>query len=323
MSGPLSKEPYLKYLRRYSIPELLDSCLNVYRNDFRRFLGIAALTQLPLGLVEVILGSLLIGGAAPDLSYLLLQRNPLDPSSLLPVGISLLAFRLLSIVVGAFTISATIHLIDSQNSENAEGILRSYKATLFRAPLVAITNILYAIGVGVWLTAPFGLFVASAYMGRGGDQTSIVIALAFSSLGIIVLLALGPVALFLWIRWQFCSQTCLLERRNPFRALRRSGQVVRGNWWRTLWFVILLNVLLTALSFTPYALAAIPIQLISGGGGFVALAASECVSVLARVLLFPIGIIAITLLYYDYRVRTEGLDLELALERLRREEQPA
>jgi hypothetical protein len=42
-----------------------------------------------------------------------------------------------------------------------------------------------------------------------------------------------PIAIWLFVRWQFLPQVTMLEGRDGLRTLARSGELVRGRWWHT------------------------------------------------------------------------------------------
>jgi hypothetical protein len=125
------------------------------------------------------------------------------------------------------------------------------------------------------------------------------------------------------VRWRFHAQTSVLERANPIRALGRSQEVIAGSWWRTFFFLILKFMFVTAVSVTPAALASVPTTIFGGPVAdtrFWVQVLTNSVNALTVILLLPLEVIAVTLLYYDYRVRREGLDLQRALAALRQEE---
>jgi hypothetical protein len=47
------------------------------------------------------------------------------------------------------------------------------------------------------------------------------------------LLALVVPGVWLIVRWYFVAQAVVIDRLSPVEALRRSGELVRGRWWRT------------------------------------------------------------------------------------------
>jgi ABC-type sugar transport system permease subunit len=52
-----------------------------------------------------------------------------------------------------------------------------------------------------------------------------------------------PFAIHRFIRWSLFAQACMLEDLSANRSLRRSSELVRGRWWRTLGFTALVDVL--------------------------------------------------------------------------------
>ncbi|MEV3929604.1 MULTISPECIES: hypothetical protein [unclassified Streptomyces] len=52
------------------------------------------------------------------------------------------------------------------------------------------------------------------------------------TLGIVGALITGPLAVWLWIKVCLAPAAVVFEGRGPIAALRRSSQLVRGDWWR-------------------------------------------------------------------------------------------
>ena len=78
-----------------------------------------------------------------------------------------------------------------------------------------------------------------SYAGSGVLWLLVVLALSFTVIGI-------PVAIFLGTRWCFFPLTVLVEENSATTALRRSGELVKGAWWRV--FGILLAIVMIALT---------------------------------------------------------------------------
>ncbi len=60
-------------------------------------------------------------------------------------------------------------------------------------------------------------------------------------------LILLPLAIFLFVNWSLLVQVIVNEGEGPLRALGRSRQIVRGQWWRTLG----INLAIALLAFLP------------------------------------------------------------------------
>jgi hypothetical protein len=126
----------------------------------------------------------------------------------------------------------------------------------------------------------------------------IFFAVLLAALGIAVgLLLLIVPGVYLFVRWYFVPQTVVLESARDAGALRASGRLVEGAWWRTFGLVVLVSVI-----------AALVGVLL--GWPFTALADSSNRAVwalagqtVATAVTQPFAAIFSTLLYYDLRER--------------------
>lgn len=76
--------------------------------------------------------------------------------------------------------------------------------------------------------------------------TPLFAAVLLAAIGIAVgLLALIVPGVFLAVRWYFVPQAVVIEGARGANALRRSGDLVQGVWWRTFGLVLLVNVAVT------------------------------------------------------------------------------
>jgi hypothetical protein len=73
--------------------------------------------------------------------------------------------------------------------------------------------------------------------------TPLFAAVALAAIGIAIgLLALIVPGVFLAIRWFFVPQAVVIDGARAAGALRRSGDLVHGFWWRTFGLVLLANI---------------------------------------------------------------------------------
>jgi hypothetical protein len=134
-----------------------------------------------------------------------------------------------------------------------------------------------------------------------------------------LLVALGTVALIVPGIWLFVSYSVavpalLLERIGPWKALRRSFRLVRGRWWPTAGVLVvgylligIIGALATAVIMLVPALVAEDNTLVGAFGAVVG-------GTVGSVLTTPYSAAVVALLYFDLRVRKEGLDLQLIAE---------
>jgi hypothetical protein len=73
--------------------------------------------------------------------------------------------------------------------------------------------------------------------------TPIFFAVLLAALGIVLGLLLIVPGIYLFVRWYFVPQTVVLEGARETGALRASGRLVEGAWWRTFGLVLLVNVI--------------------------------------------------------------------------------
>jgi hypothetical protein len=123
-------------------------------------------------------------------------------------------------------------------------------------------------------------------------------------------------SVYLYVRFSLSSAALVLEKAKIREAMRRSGVLVRGSWWRVfgvLLLVQLLSALVTGVLTVPFAIAGgVTAATNPDGGGFtVLLVATQIGGGLAAFLVSPFAAGARGLLYVDRRMRAEGLDLTL------------
>ncbi len=141
--------------------------------------------------------------------------------------------------------------------------------------------------------------------------TTIIIGLALVGSAILVLVLIGiPLFFFVLVIWFFAVQAVAIESKSTFDALRRSHELVKGNWWRVFGIGVLFILLGIALLVPPIIGSVIV--------GSVNAVLSSVVMVVAFALVTPVLYIGSTLLYIDLRVRKEGYGLQGLMDDLAR-----
>jgi hypothetical protein len=137
---------------------------------------------------------------------------------------------------------------------------------------------------------------------KGFEQfTPLFFAVLLAAVGILA----GAVALivpgvYLFVRWYFVPQSVVLEKAHGTAALRSSGRLVEGYWWRTFGLIVLVNVLALVVA-------------VLLGSPFTAGAdrADRAVwallgEIIASSVVQPFGALFSTLLYFDLRARARA-----------------
>ena len=305
--------PAPRNLRPRTLAELLDVGLTLYRDNFLHFVGVAALVNLPLGLVTALLTSVLFSGTVFTPTDLLTEAGSIRPEVIAAgvLGAGLLA--LLSAAASLFSTAALLYAAHARLAGRTPGIVAAYRNSLRRVPSLLGAYVLSSLAyLGMFLPAAILIGVA-AFLISEGDGGAAAGGIVLILLGIALAFAAIAAALLFYIRWWFFKQAVVLEAHGPVSALGRSADLVRDRWWKTLGFAILLNLLTGALSLTPQAITSVPVAIFTGvqqQPGFVLTLINSAVSTLTATLILPVSAIATTLLHFDYRVRSEALDLE-------------
>jgi len=289
----------LPVLRPLGIGELLDQAIRQYRRSFLNFIGILAVVQIPIGLLQfaVSLVSLQSNPALTNLN----PRSVDAPSSLSPAywasqaGTLFIALVSFVLVQGVATAAMTRAVSDNYLG-TPTGFAGAYRR-IGRAWLPLIGTLLVAALLGmalfIWWLVPCV-----------GWATGVGI-LAFYG-GVLVPLV-APIV--------------VLEHKSGYQALRRAWDLARRRFWSVIGFVALIFLFnLIVVSGPNLIISAIFQGLIMGaaraGHSAVNLVTAEVIVQSLLTLVFsliyvPLQLIGFTLLYFDLRVRTEGLDLAM------------
>ncbi len=127
--------------------------------------------------------------------------------------------------------------------------------------------------------------------------TPIFFAVLLAALGTLVGAILIIPGIYLFVRWDVVPQAGVLERAHGPEALRASGRVVEGGWWRTFALILLVNLVALLIVFvvaSPFAAAAE-----NSDRALWALIGQ----IVAATITQPFGALFSTLLWYDLRAR--------------------
>src|SRR5438270_7491170 len=272
------------------LPELLDELFRLYRRHFSLIIGVALLVALP-GLVwQLVTGSYRLtvssyanlfsnpGSATPAFSSQQLQ-NLSGAYALAGLG----ALILLPFSIGA--VARAVTDVALGRPANVGSVLRETLARYF--PLLGLIALVFVIFV-VWVIAfAIGL---------------VIIVLP----GLAVLCA----GIFFAVRWSLTVAAMMAEDIGPIRAFGRSWNLVKGMWWRTFGIIFIAGVAYSILTLALLALFNVVAAIIPGLSTDFRSGLATAATTLVDALIAPIFPVVLTLLYFDLRVRKEGLDLD-------------
>jgi hypothetical protein len=311
-----------------SIGDMFDAAFKLYRRHFLIFIGIVALVQVPMAIVQYLLQYVV--GRAATLDVLQFSARPpvfrpgQNPLDSLPIN-SFLTFYAITIGVGVFQgliiqsliTGALATAISRSYLGQPISILDAYRFGLRRyLSLIGAAMLLLLVGAFMLLVfagCSFGVVVAFAATLRGSQATTLATLLgALFVVGVVLLFI--PVVLFFFIRFILSTQAIVLEGLGPLSGLARSWRLVGKSFWRALLIFVLVLVLSYIISVIPSLLALFGLNLISGGAATAQLrnqAIGTFIAQIGLILGLPLLFSIYTLLYYDLRIRKEGYDIEL------------
>lgn len=311
-------KPGLIPLRPLAFGTLMFAPFQVLRRNPRATFGSALLIQGVILLASIaIVGPVTfwvvnrISSAPTD------QQAEVEAGGILLIVLSALIPLFLSVIASALLQGVIVTEVARGTLGEKLNMRRLWKAARPRLwTLVLWTLLLTAALIGA-LAVLVGIVVLFVIL---GDTLGITLAIVTGIVG-----GLGYVAAVLWI-WTKTSvvpSLIVLERLSVRAAIRRSWTLTRGYFWRTFGVLalvtIIVNTLVTIVT-TPFTLAFTWLMslidptaaLDAFGPAALAYAANIAVSLVAGAIGSVITSATLALIYIDLRMRTEGLDLELA-----------
>ncbi|SBV01246.1 hypothetical protein GA0115241_104054 [Streptomyces sp. DpondAA-D4] len=199
---------------------------------------------------------------------------------------------------------------------------RAWGALLPVMGALFLTALVMLVPVVLLMVAFLGAVVlAISYDGGAGSGT-------VAAIGVLGALATAPLAVWLWIKFSLAPAVVVFERGGPVTALRRSSQLVRGDWWRIFGITLLVYAMAGVAGYVvqlPFMILGIfpgviggasldsdpsPAAVLAMAGGYVvAMTLGQLVSQIVSTT-FPQLVTA--LLYVDRRMRAENLGPVLA-----------
>jgi hypothetical protein len=297
-------------LQPLNLGELLDRMFSLYRKNFLLFFGIMLLPSLlamASGILMAVFRSPMVAstpGAA--------KINPVIIGS--AVGgfvVAMVAYW----IVYAVALGASTFAVSDVYLGRAATIAASYRRIRGRIGRLFWLMFLVSLRVfGVFVLLMLGFAIFIPLLTSRGPSAGVAGVIA-----ILMMLVLFPVvfglSIWLMLRYSVCIPSMVLEDLRAGQAIRRSAQLMKGNYLRC-FLLLMLTVVITYVSLTifqgPFYIA----MFLTAQHGQVAiwlLSLSSIFGALGGALSAPLIMIGLVLLYYDIRVRKEAFDLQLMM----------
>ncbi|HMB68739.1 MAG TPA: hypothetical protein VKU85_05485 [bacterium] len=289
------------HLRPRSLSDILDGAVRHYRARFRSLL----IPFLPLAVIQI-LGTLIMVAFFGYVATMGELPDDSDIQAMLQFGVFAVVFAGLLFIVSVPGYGSAILMSGSD--------LASRTLTPGAAWRQASGRFWGMCGVGI-------VFVLAQML--AGIVAMMIFALS-ALLGPLVLILI-PFAvvpnLWAWVVLAPCMHVYLLEGTGVFDSLGRSRDLMRNSFWRgvgVLVFVMAINMALGTLSSIPQYAAGFFLDEDGGFPGWLGavIALSSVLGIVVNLCLMPLYTLLYTHLYWDLRVRKEGLDLETQLRQL-------
>lgn len=297
-------------LRPMSTSEVLDRTFLLYRKNFMLFAGLGAVLPALVMVMQLGFAALGFSFQNPDLGR--------QPEKFLPLMAGyLLCYGIIYVIGNAIATGATIDAVSRLHLGYPATMTESYKRVFSR--FFTVLGIVVLAYLGAFAALMAGEIVASiaavvSFGGMARASGSLALAIIGGVFAVIVFLAGCSGGLYLYFRWCLAVPASLVEGSGVARSLGRSFFLAHGSILR----LFLIYLLAMVIAFGISIVFAIPAQLLAlmliGKHFLLAITIQQIGAFIAGVLAAPIAPIAVSLVYFDQRVRKEAFDLQLMMQ---------
>src|SRR5579883_747629 len=301
-------------LRPLALGEMLDHSFNLYRRDFVLFFGVSMLPALLILIVSLavdVVGAFL-GNTIPGRTPLPGRNGLPDFSSLMIVYLVIGAFAgVMAYYVGiAFSQAAGTRALSSVYLGNKVTITSAFSniGRIF-GRVLGIIGLVALLGI-VPMLVFLGMGVGTFLMRNSLSTVSIVALVVFAVFGLAGSLVL---AIFISLRYAVAVPTCVIENRAIGDSLRRSSFLMRGNYVNAFVIFLLVGLISMVIGWIFQMPIQIAVLLLFRNSTWLGNLLVHLSQFISTALVAPFQIIAISLLYYDERIRKEAFDIQFMM----------
>jgi hypothetical protein len=259
-------------IKERSLAEIIDAAFQIYRNHFAVFVGVALCVVVPVALAVSLLNWLVTGST--DLTLVEAGPPGAAGSGAAPAQLTH------AIQTGLATmLSLPIQLLG--------GVVEDAVLT------ITVADVCLGRPVSVQSGFRRGWPMVSALLGAGVLKALGVVA------GFVCFIIPG---ILLMLRWLLTSPAIIIESKAALESLRRSRELTAENYGRLALLMLVMAVLALALHFGLRAILPAAVEHTPVLG--------QLLQHVPQIVVAPLSSAAITLAYFDLRVRKEGFDRE-------------
>ncbi|MGZ4815869.1 MAG: hypothetical protein ACXVZV_10690 [Terriglobales bacterium] len=294
-------------LRPMSTGELLDRTFSLYKRHFLLFVGIAVPAPAIYLVVQLTTAGITQFGATSGVS-----SSRFNTTAIVGLVVTVLVAVLGWMLGLALTHAATILAVSAVHLGRPTSVRESYAG--LKGRYGRIVNVFLSVAVRVF-GGSILLYMAAVMVAALAVGAAATLGTIATVVGVIVALAAVIAAIILaislFVRYSLAIQACVVEDIPAKQSLKRSIFLAKGSRNRILTVYILFAVInfaiVLTLAFGLGALAAATksVQVIT--------ATNALSTFMAGVLTGPLATVAMSLVYYDERVRKEAFDLQLMM----------
>ncbi len=278
-------ESTIPKLEARSIIELLDHAFQLFRNNFWTFIAIVAVTQIPVTILSIL----------SNLPFYLASTTGYEGAfagRFAETFIGFLITAVVSVIANGFSIAAITRAVADSYLGKSIGFLEAYRkigndwSRLIKAML--LSGVL-SLGIAVWMVIPCVGWISG----------------------------FGMLMFYTMIIAPLVAPVIVLEKQTASNALNRAWELAHRRFWELVKFAALLAFISLVIVSGPSTLIQFVLQTVLEGTSNVPLGTANTtpyivqmlIQLLLNLIYQPVSLTAMTLLYFDLRVRTEGFDL--------------
>jgi hypothetical protein len=275
-------------LRTFTATEIVDHTFRIYRENFMTCIGLVAVVSIPITIIQLLLTASSFSSLDFTSSSAATRQQLANLSN--TFSTTLLVISILALVQLVITNGPLIYIASESFFGRKVSIGEAFRETRSRFFNLGCGFIVFSFVVGVFALAVtfIGALCAPVWLALG-----IVVYMAIA-----IYMALMPVL--------------VLEDVGASHGLNRAWALGRARFWQGLGVMVAIGVISYIISLAFGMVASLLVAQGFAGASFTTQQiVNQILGQVIGVFILPLTPIALTVLYYDIRIRVEGLDIAL------------